>query len=95
MKLQYIGLTHKNVPCEQRGAASQRLSSAQRKVDRNTWAKFSGVSSCHIVKETWPGPAEGTPLSPPHPEGGNMRADDKKMIKTKMTTNSIIISNKR
>lgn len=62
---------HKNTrsPCEQRRAPSRRPSSGPHKGDQSTWAKSLGVSSCRTGTESWPGPAEGTPLSPPLPKG--------------------------
>lgn len=65
-------------PCEQRRAPSQRPSSALHKGDQSTWAEFLGVSSCHSGTESWPGPAEGTPLSPPLPKVENTSRNDKK-----------------
>lgn len=61
--------TAAHLPCEQRRVPSQRPSSGQRKVDQSTWAKFLGVSSCHVVTESSPGLAEGSPPSPPLPKG--------------------------
>ena len=80
-------------PCEQSWASSQRPSSVQRKVDRSTWAKFSGVSSCRTVTETWPAPAGGTPLSPPLPKGKNTRDNDRKITNKEERLTTLQYSN--